>query len=327
MAKAPAKKDEDALPDALEQEKFLSAGRAFASAPRFAYLRRAMSTLAENPPQSLLIEGGAAPERAAASLYWAALLNCPLVKEGEAAADEAAPCLACPACVQIMSRLHRDLFFLDNAAGNTSMEEFREDLRPHFGEAPHEGKKRVVVVYEGYGPRFKVSNALLKSLEDPLPATVFALTAPQRERLLPTLVSRSWILTLPWPQSGEFGWLDEGELAALSDWARALLAFASTGRGWMERTGRKLDPNLAGQLVLYCQNALREALASPLGPEDPALTPLAGAFARLGPQSRSILNESLAESQDSLAYAVNPALVLDWLATRLYFIFARERRA
>lgn len=329
MAKAPTKKvEEDALPDAAEQSRLLEAGRAFAADPRLAQLRKAMGVLAAKPPQSLLLEGGTAQERASAALYWAALLNCMQSGQQAGASPEAAPvakarpCLNCPTCLQLTSRLHRDLFFFDGGAGSIKIDDIRE-MRSQLGEGPREGKMRVVILFEGQSLGEAAANSMLKSLEDPRPGSVFVLTAPQRERLLPTLVSRSWVLTLPWPQSGEFSQLADVELAEVSEWARALLNFAASGRGWMERTSRRgsLDARQTMQLVLFCQNALKDAL----GGAENGLTPLAEAFARLSPQGRNILNEALAECQDSLFYMVNPVLVADWLATRVYFLFARER--
>jgi DNA polymerase-3 subunit delta' len=79
------------------------------------------------------------------------------------------------------------------------------------------------------------------------------------------------------------------------------------------------------QLVIYCQNALKDALGSEESGPEAGITPLAEAFARLSQQGRGILNEVLAECQDSLFYTVNPVLVADWLATRVFFLFAKER--
>ena len=330
MAKAPVKKEEEGLPDTQEQQRLVASVRAFASDPRMTGIRKAMQTLAAETPQSLLLEGGASSERAAAALYWAALLNCTNIGANTGANATAGPCLDCPGCTQISTRLHRDLFFFDGEAGSIKIDEIRE-MRSQLGEDPREGKMRVVVLFEGQALGEAAANALLKSLEEPRQGSVFVLTAPQRERLLPTLVSRSWVLTLPWPQSGEFSQLGDEELGQVSEWARALLNFAATGRGWMERTGRRgaMDARLCMQLLLYCQNALKDALGTDdSGPDfeqGAGLTPLAEAFCRLSPQGRHILSELLAECQDSLFYTVNPVLLADWLATRIFFLFAKER--
>lgn len=321
MAKKTVKKDqvEDALPDALEQQELLGAGREFAKQPRFERFRHSLGVLRQSPPQSLLIEGGSVADRANASLYWAALLNC-----GSVSAQENAPCFGCPSCLHFFSRMHRDLIFFDGSAGNIKIDDVRA-MRSTLGEPPREANARVIVLFEGQSLGDAAANALLKSLEEPKPGNSFVLTAPQRERLLPTLVSRSWVLTLPWPRSDELNQLGD-ELSSVSDWAKALLHFANTGQGWMERTSRRgnIDAGLALKLVLFCQNALTQAIAGRAA----GLTPLAEAFCRLSPQGKHILNETLAECQDSLILnpsPVNPALVADWLATRVFFIFSKER--
>lgn len=83
-------------------------------------------------------------------------------------------------------------------AGSIKIDEVRA-LRPLLGEPPRFGRKRVIVMAEAQALGIEAANSLLKVLEDPCPDTCFVFTAPQRERLLPTLVSRGWVVTLPWP--------------------------------------------------------------------------------------------------------------------------------
>ena len=47
----------------------------------------------------------------------------------------------------------------------------------------------------------EIYNALLKLLEEPKGDILFILTVPERHLLLNTVVSRSWVLTLPWKHS------------------------------------------------------------------------------------------------------------------------------
>jgi DNA polymerase-3 subunit delta' len=150
-------------------------------------------------------------------------------------------------------------------------------------------------------------------LEEPGSGTIFALTAPQRERLLPTLVSRSWSLTLPWPRSGQ------DNDPRLAEWMPVLEDFMQTGRGWMGRTASRgaVDERLAGELLLLLQRSLVQTLK---GEE----SPLVG-LRRLSPKNRRLLYEALAECQESLLYRVNPGLAADWLATRLFLMYAQDR--
>ncbi|MDY7001278.1 MAG: DNA polymerase III subunit delta' [Thermodesulfobacteriota bacterium] len=254
--------------------------------------------LAQDPPQVLLLEGGRAGEREALALYWAARLNCE---------NPGFACLACPACKQVEDKVLRDLFFFDGTEGKIKIDPVRE-LKPVFGQPPRGSGKRVVIFHEAQELTVEAANTLLKSLEEPCPGTVFVLLSPQRERLLPTLVSRSWVLTLAWP-------LDSPDDAQVEEWLGALLKFWKTGQGWFAKTGAKgaLDRDLALRIVLACQRNLAGALA---GKHDSSL---AAELKDLGPEILRNFDLALVHAQDALnttPVPVNPALVLDWLATR-----------
>jgi DNA polymerase-3 subunit delta' len=206
--------------------------------------------------------------------------------------------------------LHRDCFFLDGAAGSLKIDEVRE-VRSQLGEPPREARMRMVVFREAQALGEAAANALLKSFEEPVPATSFVLLAPQRERLLPTLVSRSLVLTLPWPSACP----DDENLVP---WEAALCAFLTTGQGFFERTGTKgaVDAALVHAMIGLC----RRALAARILAAHPPREGLERLLAPLSPQRLRFLDEALAEVQDSLVFAVNPALTLEWLATRMYLL-------
>jgi DNA polymerase-3 subunit delta' len=209
--------------------------------------------------------------------------------------------------------LHRDCFFLDGTAASIKIDDVRE-IRSQLGEPPREARMRMVVFREAQALGVEAANALLKSFEEPLPATSFVLLAPQRERLLPTLVSRSLVLTLPWPVASA----QEDRLAS---WEAALCAFLATGQGLFERTGTRgaVDASLVHALIGFCRRALAGrilAVHSPAGGLEDLLAPLA-------PRRLRFLDEALAEAQDSLVFGVNPVLILEWLATRMYFLVSR----
>jgi DNA polymerase-3 subunit delta' len=236
------------------------------------------------------------------------LLNCP---------EENAPCLSCPVCLRILGRAHRDFFYLDGADGSIKIEEVRA-LRSVIGEAPREAKKRVIVLAEAQGLTEAAANAMLKSLEEPRPGTLFALLAPQRERLLPTLVSRSWVLTLAWPDAHDGARSEEDRL-----WEDALGSFARSGTGLFERTGARgsMDAAAAQSALLVCRRALAEALA---GRAEEGRQGLVRFFAALSDERRRMADEAMAEAQESLGYMANPALVVEWLATRLHLLAGRR---
>lgn len=256
-----------------------------------------LRTLARRPPQSLVMEGGTAADREAASLAWAKILNC--AENG---------CGACPLCRQIDERAYRDLIvvdkqFFDDDPKTANIDQIRA-LLPVWGQPPHGAGARVTIFAEAQDLHPSAANLLLKTLEEPRPGNVFALLAPQRERLLQTLVSRSFVLTLPWPEA-------KAPEADAEEWIGALLRFWDSGQGWFERTGAKgaADKGLALRIL----SGLSRELAHALSGQD---SPTARRLARLGPAGLRRLDMVLATAQEALTQPTAPvALVLDWLAT------------
>ena len=252
-------------------------------------------------PQLLHLEGGETAERVAMALWWAALLNC------EHLTDQGEPCLACPSCLRVGANMSPDLICLDGRAGSIKIAEVRA-LRPLLGEPPRFGLKRVIILFEAQALGIDAANALLKSLEEPCPDSCFVFTAPQRERLLPTLVSRGWVVTLPWPDPAR---PSEGILA---EWENALAQFIRQGTGWFEKTSVKgaVDAALAQAVVLAGQKALAHHLAGR------GTGQLTLCLAVLPDAKLAMLDEIFARCQEALQAQVNPALVLDYMATQLY---------
>ncbi|MBU1003891.1 MAG: DNA polymerase III subunit delta' [Proteobacteria bacterium] len=268
-------------------------------------IQELMDRLAEDPPQVLLLEGGTVDEREAMALYWAARLNC---KHAGSA------CGQCPVCIQVQDRVLTDLKILDGREAKIKIDEVRE-LKPLFGQPPRGDGWRVVLFNEAQELTQQAANALLKSLEEPSRGTVFLLLTPQREWLLPTLVSRSWVLTLAWP--------DEPHISVdTREWQTALMTFWRTGKGWFKRTSTKgaVDKDIAMGLVLACQHEIVRTLTGASN------TDMSTGFAKIRPAALKRIDLALAHAQDTLSLPtpVNPALVLDWLATRVYGII-REK--
>ena len=257
-----------------------------------------LAAMAAQPPQSIVIEGGDADARVALALHWAMLLNCKSAH---------APCRACPSCVQIKNLAFNDLFFLDGRQGLIKIDDIRS-IRSVWGQPPNGDGHRVTILAEAQMLMAEGANSLLKSLEEPRPGNVFVLTTPQRERLLETLVSRSWVVTMAWPDI-------RYNSPEVEEWTQAMARFWATGQGWFERTTPKgaVDKGLAQEVVLGMQRELREAMSG--SHETPVSHDLAQRF-DLGGLRR--LDLALAEAQDALntQIPVNPALVLDWVATR-----------
>ena len=289
------------------------------ASPAFDAFKAVLCRLAAAPPQVLLLEGGSAAQRRDMALYWAMCCNCAQV------AVAGAPCLACPVCRQMAGGEHLDLAAYD---GGIRTREDTENpglvraftmanvrlLRRRLRDAPHGGGRRVVLLMGLGQTRDEAANALLTALEEPSATTVFVLLAPQREQLLPTLVSRAFCLTLPWQP-------DTAAEAALAPWEDALAVFLETGQGFLERASAKgaMDAAGADALLLACQKAMIRVLAANATPQR-----LDAALAPLDATGRAVACRWLAEAQEALRYGVTPARVLEALAARL-FVLRRQR--
>lgn len=310
---------EDALPDKAEVRERLDHILAFAARRDCARVRGFLESLAGRPPQVILLEGGTAGLRLAAALYWSLLVNCRNVGGQDLPGAGKEPCYACDLCRAMASRLHRDLFFLDGLAGSIKIDEVRAIL-PVLGEPPRVARQRIIILAEAQSLVEAAANTLLKSMEEPRGNTTFILLAPQRERLLPTLVSRSFALTLPWLSTDG---AEEEEDRTVA-WEAALCTFLDTGGKWFDLTGARgaLDAALAQQILGMCRKALARRIVALQSGERPRQG-LDQRLARLSAARLRIFDEILTECQDGLQYNVGPAVVLDWMATRLFSLIPR----
>lgn len=297
----------------------------------FARLRGVLDRLALAPPQTLLLEGGSEAGRLGLARYWACACNCPQALAAAGRGEAAEPCLACPVCGQIAAGEHLDVLAFDGRIGNREDEENpapvmafnmrrARELKSRLRDAPH-GPGRRVVLLMGLSPaRDEAANALLKALEEPSAHTVFVLLAPQREQLLPTLVSRSFCLTLPWSETA-------APDAGLAAWEAALADFLRTGRGFLEKAAARggLDAAQAAELLLSCQKALVQVLAGGAGAASE--TPLAAALSPLRDAPRAAqCGRWLDEAQEMLRFGVAPARVMEGLASRLFVLLRAGER-
>ena len=280
----------------------------------FDRLKAVLDNMGAAPPQVLLLEGGSEAQRMDTARYWAMRINCPTAE------TTGTPCLACPSCQQIAAGEHLDLAAYDGRISNRedeenpgpvrafNMERVRE-LKVRLRDAPHGQGRRVVLLMGLSLTRDEASNALLKALEEPSNTTVFVLLAPQREQLLPTLVSRSFCLTLPWPDCHA----DDPEM---QPWEDALAQFLVQGQGFFDKVAGKgaIDASGATRLLLCCQKAMSRILS---GRHNPA-RPLDAALVLLHGKGRAAACQWFAEAQEALNYGVTPARVLETLAARLF---------
>ena len=111
------------------------------------------------------------------------------------------------------------------------------NLADFMNISTHRQGLRVVVLYPAEALNMPASNALLKTLEEPPPGTVFLLASNGLDRLLPTILSRCRKFALPMPAHADaLAWLQAQGVQDADGWLReqggaplAALAQAETG--------------------------------------------------------------------------------------------------
>jgi DNA polymerase-3 subunit delta' len=85
----------------------------------------------------------------------------------------------------------------------------------------HRQGLRVVVLYPAEALNMPASNALLKTLEEPPPGTVFLLASNSLDRLLPTILSRCRKFAMPMPDHAQaLAWLQAQGVNDADGWLR-----------------------------------------------------------------------------------------------------------
>lgn len=294
--------------------------------PEYEPAKKILSRLAANPPQTLLLEGATEETRLQLGKYWAMLHNCNNSSIGDAARIQ--PCMTCQECRLIATGELRDLQIFDGRISNRQdeenpdivkslrMENIRE-LKTVLASKPQSSGKRVILV-QGMGiTREEAQNSLLKVLEDPVPHNLFVLLVSQRQQILPTLVSRSFCLSLPWNDASAPVQRDSSVL--FDEFG----LFLENGRGLLDKLGQKgqLDATSASLLIFEFQKSLVRVMAA-----SKIETSCDRAFTKLSnfPQKIFSVSKWLSDSLEMLELGVAPARVLEALATRLYVLLRQS---
>ncbi|MGB9706732.1 MAG: hypothetical protein ACPLXP_01465 [Microgenomates group bacterium] len=86
-------------------------------------------------------------------------------------------------------------FLLIEGLNSISIDQVRE-LERKLALKPYSASLKIALIHEAEKLTLPAQNALLKTLEEPPPASLIILTAPQASFLLPTVVSRCQIIRL-----------------------------------------------------------------------------------------------------------------------------------
>ncbi|WP_454735505.1 DNA polymerase III subunit delta' [Cupriavidus necator] len=161
-----------------------------------------LGALRERLPHALLIHGQQGIGKRDLALHFAQGLLC------EAALPDGQPCGQCAACHWFSQGNHPDFTVVRPEALDASAEPETDEggkkkapskiirmeqvraLIEAVGVGTHRAGLRVVVVYPLDALQAEGANALLKTLEEPPPSTVFLLVTDRLDRILPTILSR-----------------------------------------------------------------------------------------------------------------------------------------
>jgi DNA polymerase-3 subunit delta' len=165
-------------------------------------------------PPSLIFAGPQGVGKRTTAVALAQLLNClaPVASDGrrkDPGGDMqlADACGVCASCRRIARGVHADVLLIARGeTGAIKVDQVREAVE-RTAYRPFEGRRRVVIVDDADALMMPAQDALLKTLEEPPPASVFVLVTSRADVLLPTVRSRC--------QRLRFGRLAAADVAAL----------------------------------------------------------------------------------------------------------------
>lgn len=173
-------------------------------------------------PHALLLHGQAGTGKRDFAITLAHALLC------EAPADDGMPCGHCVACAWLTAGSHPDFRVLqpdseaaDETGANDEAKDEKEKKQSHLitvaqvreliesvSLSASRGGMRIVLVHPAEAMNVQAANALLKTLEEPPPNSLFLLVSHQAQRLLPTVRSRCLKVAMPLPsQQQALEWL------------------------------------------------------------------------------------------------------------------------
>jgi DNA polymerase III subunit delta' len=239
----------------------------------------------ESLPPTLMFVGPSGVGKWKTAVATAATVNClePIRQPGTELPIDA--CGKCRSCDRIARAMHVDVPMLEPDDRMSIKIDVVRNLLSDVGYRPFEGKRRLVLVRDADTLEGAAQNALLKSLEEPPPATTFILVTSVPGVMLPTVRSRCMRLT--------FGRLTAAELTTAlvrdheftNEQARTAVPLAN---GSLGHALGLADEDVVARRDLAIQLLMQTARRSD------AQTRLQAAGTLIGPQKKERSREELA---------------------------------
>lgn len=143
---------------------------------------------ADEVAHAWLLLGPAGSGKRPTAVAMGAALNCP-VSPGEG-------CGKCSSCLRVQRRRFPDVHHVVPEGPIIPVDVVRETIVPEAARSPFEGRVKVFIIEEAERMNVAAQNALLKTLEEPQPDTVFILISDDEDEILETIRSRCRIVRL-----------------------------------------------------------------------------------------------------------------------------------
>lgn len=134
-----------------------------------------------------LIEGGEGCGKTYFARFAAAAVLC---------TGDKPPCGKCLSCVKALAGSHPDLFYFSPDKKASMGVETVRDIKKSLFFMPNDGDRKVYIIDDAQKMTVQAQNALLKFIEEPPASVLFFIVADKKESLLPTVVSRTRIISL-----------------------------------------------------------------------------------------------------------------------------------
>ncbi|MBO5733771.1 MAG: hypothetical protein J6R66_02630 [Clostridia bacterium] len=108
-----------------------------------------------------------------------------------------APCGVCPACIQARANTLPDIIVpkKDKDSKTLGVEEVRQQIIAEAYLKPRNTQRKIFIIEQGDELSPAAQNALLKVLEEPPSYVTFIICVTSKEKLLPTVLSRSQVIS------------------------------------------------------------------------------------------------------------------------------------